>query len=144
MCLHIHSDASYLTASKGRSRYGGHFFLGNTPDKHHPQLHNGAILAAVGILKNVMASAAESEIGGIYEITKLGVPIRVTLDEMGHPQPEKGTPVETDNTTAEGILNETVQQKRSRAMDMRFYWVQDRIRQNQYHLIWAPGKTKVW
>ena len=38
-------------------------------------------------------------------------------------------------------MNETVKQKRSKAMDMRYYWVQDRIRQKQLHIYWAPGKT---
>ena len=29
MCLHVHSDASYLSAPKARSRAGAHFFLRN-------------------------------------------------------------------------------------------------------------------
>ena len=28
MILNVHSDASYLSAGRGRSRAGGHFFLG--------------------------------------------------------------------------------------------------------------------
>jgi len=31
MVLNVHSDASYLTAPKSRSREGGHFFLGSIP-----------------------------------------------------------------------------------------------------------------
>ena len=56
---------------------------------------------------------------------------------MGHKQPP--TPLMTDNSTAEGIMNETVRQKCSKAIDMRFYWLQDRIRPGQFKLYWRPG-----
>ena len=46
-----------------------------------------------------------------------------TLEELGHPQPP--TPIKTDNTTANGIINGTVKQQRSKAIDMRFYWLKD-------------------
>jgi hypothetical protein len=82
-----------------------------------------------------MSSAAESEIGGIFVNCKEGTVIRTTLDEMDHPQP--ATPVAVDNTTAVGIANDTVKQSRSRAIDMRFYWVRDRINQGQFHVYWV-------
>jgi hypothetical protein len=34
--------------------------------------------------------------------------------------------MQVDNSTANGILNGTVKQQRSRAMDIRFYWMKDR------------------
>jgi hypothetical protein len=37
--------------------------------------------------------------------------------------------METDNTTATGYNNGTIQQKRTKAMDMRFYWIKDRVKQ---------------
>jgi hypothetical protein len=141
MILHIHTDASYLTATKGRSRMGGHFFLANLPHGNQPVMHNGAILATAGIIQNVMASAAESEMGSLFDNSKEGTVARTTLTELRHPQPP--TPVQVDNTTAVGIANETVKQKRSRAMDMRFYWVQDRVRQKQLNVYWAPGATNM-
>jgi hypothetical protein len=49
MALHIHSDASYLSAPKARSRVGGHFYLGNKTQSQHPNMHNGAILSIAGI-----------------------------------------------------------------------------------------------
>ena len=36
-------------------------------------------------------------------------------------------------------MNKTVKQKQSKAMDMRFYWLQDRTQQNQFKIYWAPG-----
>ena len=127
MCLHTHSDASYLSVPKGRSRAGGHFFLSDNPEKgiHPSKCHiNGPIHVISKILKFVMGSAAEAEIGASYMNAQESLPIRVCLEEMGHPQPP--TPIQVDNTTAVGFANKTIKQKRSKAIDMRFYWIQDR------------------
>jgi hypothetical protein len=44
--------------------------------------------------------------------------------------------MKTDNTTAEGLANDTVKQKCSKAIDtMQFYWICDRVRQGQYHVL---------
>ena len=50
------------------------------------------------------------------------------------------TVIVTDNNTAVGIANDTIKQKQSKAMDMRFYWIRDRTRQGQFHIIWKSGK----
>jgi hypothetical protein len=60
---------------------------------------------------------------------------------MGHKQ--DATEIKTDNTTADGIINNTVQQKRSKVMDMRFYWVKDRVEQDQFNVGSAPGDTNM-
>ena len=141
MILHVHSDASYLSEPKARSRAGGHFFLANTPSKGQHVLNNGAIHNIATIIRNVMASAAEAELAALFTAAKEATVIRTTLDELGYPQPP--TPIQVDNSTADGIANETVKQQRSKAIDMRFYWVRDRIAQNQFHVYWAPGKTNL-
>jgi hypothetical protein len=33
----------------------------------------------------------------------------------------------------------TITEKHTRAMDMRFYWVKDRVKQGQCHVYWHPG-----
>jgi hypothetical protein len=104
MILHIHSDASYLSVSHARSRLRGLFFLGNKyPD--HDKL-NGSILNVASIIKNVVASAAESEVGACFHNAQSGAPLRVTLTELGHTKPP--TPFCADNSTAFGILNKTI------------------------------------
>jgi hypothetical protein len=50
-----------------------------------------------------------------------------------------GSLTETDNTTATGYSNGTIKQKRTKAMDMRFYWIKDRVKQGQFHAYWGPG-----
>jgi hypothetical protein len=72
-----------------------------------------------------MSSAAEAEIGAVLLNAKEGAVLRTTLEELGHKHPP--TPMEMDNTTATGYINETIKQKRTKAMDMRFYWIKDRV-----------------
>jgi hypothetical protein len=60
------------------------------------------------------------------------------LKEMGYPQP--ATPVITDNSMVAGIANATVKQRRSKAMDMRYFWVSDCTHQNQFQIVWRKGK----
>jgi hypothetical protein len=129
--LHIDSDASYLSVSNARSRLAGLFFCG---DKS-PQQDNlyGSIININSIIKNVVASAAESEVGACFQNAQSGAPLRVTLTELGHTQPP--TPLRTDNFTAFGILNKRIKQKRSKAMDMRYHWLTDRSAKNNLTFI---------
>ena len=146
MCLWIHSDGSYLSEPKARSRWAGYFFLSDKPvdptkapqPGDPPPMLNGPILFPTHALKEVTASAAETELAGIFHNAREGEPIRTTLEELGFPQGP--TPLQTDNTTAFGIANDTVKQRKSKAMDMRYYWVRDRIKQGHYHVYWDDGK----
>ena len=63
MVLVVHSDAGYLSEPQARSRVGGHFFLSS--NVQYPS-NNGAILNVAQIIKAVMSSAAEAELGGLY------------------------------------------------------------------------------
>jgi hypothetical protein len=107
----------------------------------HADRLNGSILNAASVIKNVVASAAESEFGACFHNAQSGAPLRVTLTELGHTQP--ATPLSTDNSTAFGILNEKIKQKRSKAMDMRYHWLTDRVHQKQFHVYWRPGKDNL-
>eukprot|EP00957_Ditylum_brightwellii_P030880 2339864-Ditylum_brightwellii.AAC.1 len=60
---------------------------------------------------------------------------------MGHLQPP--TIVITDNSTADGIVNGCANQHRTWAMDMRFYWRRERIKQGHYLVMWQPGDTNL-
>ena len=140
MVLHIHADASYLSSPNAKSCAGGYFFLSTHPAKlqpNQPAPVNGALHVLCSLIGPVVASAAEAEVGAAFMCGQEGCPIRQTLIELGHPQP--ATPIQTDNECAQGILSDTVKQRRSKAIDMRFYWLQDRIQQNQYTIFWAPG-----
>ena len=138
MVLAIHSDAGYLNEEDARSRAGGHHFL--SEDVPSPP-NNGAIHNEASIIKAVMSSAAEAEMGALYTNARKGVEERNILEEMGHKQPP--TPIQTDNSTAEGIINSRVQPKRTKAMDMRFHWLRDRgVNQQQFRFYWRPGSLQ--
>jgi hypothetical protein len=139
MILHIHSGASYLSVSNARSCLGGLFFLGNKSPEQ--ETLNGSILNIAAVIKNVVASAAESEVGACFHNAQSGTPLRVTLTELGHTQPL--TPLRTDNSTAFGILNETIKHKRSKAMDMRYHWLTNRVRQKQFDVYWRPARENL-
>jgi hypothetical protein len=139
MVLHIHSDASYLSISNARSRLGGLFFLGNKSPEQDAL--NGSILNVAAVIKNVVASAAESEVGAYFHNAQSGAPLRVTLTNLGHTQPP--TPLRTDKSTAYGIVNKTIRQKRSKAMDMRYHLPTDRVRQKQFGVYWRPGRERL-
>jgi hypothetical protein len=121
---------------KPKAEQGGFFYMviSTNTDK---KLTNGEISIISKALKHVMSSAAEAEIGAVFINAKEGAVLRTTLEELGHPQPP--TPMYTDNTTATGYSNGTMKQKRTKAMDMRFYWIKDRVKQGQLNVYWGPG-----
>jgi hypothetical protein len=143
MVLAVISDAAYLVLPKARSRAAGHFFLTTLPSATSSPPNpkpNGAIQVLCKTLRGVKASAAEAETAGLFLNAQEAIPLITALEEMGHKQPPSGTPLETDNSTAHGILQAKVRMKRSKAFDMRYYWLKDRIAQKQFNLYWAPGK----
>jgi hypothetical protein len=66
MILNVHSDSSYLSAPKARSRASSYFFLGSIPQDGNPIKLNGAIHITCTILKLVAASAAEAKLGALF------------------------------------------------------------------------------
>eukprot|EP00957_Ditylum_brightwellii_P143847 10960626-Ditylum_brightwellii.AAC.1 len=58
---------------------------------------------------------------------------------MGHPQPP--TPIQVDKAVAHGIVNNNIRQRKSKVIDMRFYWVRDRVKQKQFIVYWEPGSN---
>jgi hypothetical protein len=89
------------------------------------------------IVRVVASSAAEAEIAALFFNGQDGCMLRATLTELGHPQPV--TTIQTDNQCANGIANDTVKQKQSKAIDMRFYWIRDRVRQGQFNVHWRKS-----
>jgi hypothetical protein len=138
MILSIHSDAGYCNKKKARSQAGGHFYLSNNDPT---PLNNRAILTVATIMKNVMSSAAEAELGALYLNAKETVYLRQILHKIGHYQPP--TPIQTDNTTAEAVVNKIIQPKRTKAMDMRFHWLRNQEEHSQFRIFWRPGGTNL-
>jgi hypothetical protein len=141
MILNVHSDASYLSEAKAHSRACGHFFMGWPPKDGNPIRLNGAFFTLCTILQFVVASAVEAELGALFLNCKEGIIFRLTLEELGHPQPR--TPVHCDNATTVGIANNTVKRQRSRSMEMRYFWVGDKEAQDIYQIKWHRGQENL-
>jgi len=140
MTLVVHSDASYLSAPGARSRAGGYFFLDNNTQNAQHAI-NAPVHVKCCIMKNVLSSATEAEIGAIFLNCQQAEIIRTTLLELGHPQPT--THIITDNATANNIINGHAKQKRTKAMDMRYNWILDRQVQSHFQVLWRPGKDNL-
>jgi hypothetical protein len=111
MIMNIHLDASYLSETGAGSRACRHFFMGWMPKNGEPIKINGAFYLNATIMKFVVASAAEAELGALFHNCQDGIIFRKTLADMGHPQPK--TPVHCNNATAVEIANNTIKRQRS-------------------------------
>lgn len=140
MQLHVHTDASYLSEPLSRSRAAGFSTCGpivfNGIDKPHSV--NGPIRVTSAIIPSVVGSAMEAEYAGMYTNAQDATVDRQSLLDLGHPQTP--TDMRYDNTTAGSLANRTAKVKRSKAIDMRYHWIQDRVQQGHFKLGWAPGK----
>ncbi len=104
MILKICSDAAYLVLPKAKSRLAVHCHLGW---RNNPTQVNGDVAVLCQTLKNLVGSATEAKIGGVYTSGRHRTPMIATLEEMGHKQPS----TKTDNSSAHGILTSKRQQK---------------------------------
>jgi hypothetical protein len=135
MCLHVKSDASYLSEARAGSIAGGFAFLGN---KDRPNEINGIIDCTCTRIDVVVSSAAEAELAAVYLNAKMAVQLRNTLADLGYPQ--DATLIVCDNQCAVGIANDSITQNRMKAMDMRWNWVRDRVNQGQFKVEWRKGE----
>ena len=102
---------------------------------------NGNIVVSCGILKIVVTSAAEAELGALFLNLKEGKLLRLTLIELGHTQPP--TSVHCDNSTAIGIANDSVKKQCSRSMEMELVWVSDQVKNGSFDVQWHPGQENL-
>ena len=67
--------------------------------------------------------------------------IRLTLEELGHPQPP--TPMHCNNATAAGVANNTVKRQQSRRMEMRYFYICDLVKHGIVNVKWHPGQENL-
>ncbi len=140
MRLIVYSDASYLCETQARSRAGGVHFLGSSATD--AELHfNGPIDCISTIIKAVVASAAEAEYAAVFINATAAAGLRTTLKDLGYPQ--SITPIFTDNACAVGLANNTIKLRRSKAMDMRFHWIRDQVKQGHYSVHYKRGDENI-
>jgi hypothetical protein len=139
MQLHVHSDESYLSEPLSRSRASGFSTCGpilyNGIDK--PSSVNGPIRVTSTIIPTVVGSAMEASYAALYLNAQDATVDRQTLRDLGHPQ--YSTLITYDNSTAGSLANRTAKVKRSKAVSMRYHWIQERVENGDFKLRWAPG-----
>ena len=144
MVLCAHSDAGFHNESKGRSRAGAHIFL--SENESMPRW-NGHVLTLTKIIKFFMSSASEAELGAMFITAQEMVAMRQTLQETKWPQTKY--PLKTDNSTAAGVVNNTIVPKKLKTTDRRLHWIRCREAQGQFryyrtsgNLNWGDYTTK--
>ena len=138
MILGVESNAAHSVASEARSRAGSCHCL-STKDG---TLFNEPVLILAKVIKNVMASAAKSEIGALHMNGQEAAGVQNALTAMGCPQPAP-TPMKTDDSAANDIINNAMKQERSKALHMHFCQIQDVVKQGQFHIFWDTGESNL-
>ena len=93
-------------------------------------MNNDSLHTKFQVLRHIVASAAESELGLLFHYGKTTIPLSTTLKELRHQQTQ--THIE--------VVNSTMKQK-YKSMEMRFYWVKYQTRQGHFFIYWGPGTT---
>jgi hypothetical protein len=106
MALARHSNTSYLSKSNAQSRARGHFFMSSNVELPP---NNGVVSTILQIIKAVMSSVVEAKVGALFINCCKAMPARHVLEFLEHPQPP--TPMQMDNTTALGVMNQNVMKK---------------------------------
>ena len=134
MVLCTHPDAGFHNESKGRSRAGAHIFLSENDAMTQ---WNGPVLTLAKIIKFVMSSASEAELGAMFITAQETVATRQTFQETKWPQPK--SPLQTDKSAAAGVVNNNIVPRKLKTMDRRLHWLRCREPQGQFRYYWASG-----
>ena len=137
MKLCVQSDASYLNESNARSRAGGILYFGINKDGSI----NGAIDHISCIIKTVCSSVAEAEYAALFLAGREALNARNILLDLGYPQ--DATEFICDNDCAVGIATDRLKQKQSKAIDMRYHWIRDQVRQGKFTIRWEAGANNL-
>ena len=84
-----------------------------------------------------MASAAETETGGVFGNAQDAIVVRIALLALGHKQP--AMPIKTDNSTCNSFVHSNIRQRRSKTWDMRWNWLRHQATQEILRIYWDKG-----
>ena len=85
----------------------------------------------------MIPSATEAKLGSLYITAKKLIPIYQTHIERGWPQLPRS--VQTDNTTAVGVVNKILVSNKLKSMDLRYHWLCCQAAQEQIRFYWDKG-----
>ena len=99
--------------------------------------HNGPILTLADITNFGMSSTTEDKLADIFITANKMVPLYQSLIEIHWPQPL--SLLQTGNSAAAGVTNNTIVSHQTKSMDMWCYWLRCHSAQDQFHFYQAPG-----
>eukprot|EP00957_Ditylum_brightwellii_P050080 3795954-Ditylum_brightwellii.AAC.1 len=82
------------------------------------------VLTLSTFIQYVEALVSEAEIAALFYMSRETIPLRVTMEELEHPQPP--TTITRDNNTAHGLTTSKMAVKQSKVVDMQFHWLKHR------------------
>ena len=132
--LTIHSDASYNSEPKARSRTVGVFILG-------PANFCGLDAPPPNTLINAPVTVLSKRIPTVYASFRslnahtVGEGLRRTLGNLGHSQ-SPPTSVIYDNEVSGKIAICQCKVRRSQPIVIRYHWIRDRIATGHFQLLW--------
>ena len=118
-CVHILTQ-DFKTKVKATAEQVLTFFFEN----YVMPLWNGPVLTISQIIKYFMSSASEAELGALFIAAQEMVAMRNTQEEMKWPHPE--SPIQTDNSAAAGVLNNTIVPRKFNTMERHLHWIRCR------------------
>ena len=119
----MHSDGSYLSVIKARSRAAGQFHFGDNKNGNPNQVESnqGSTHQECSVIKPIVAPVAECETATLFVNCQTELIIRTPALEIGYQQPAR--PIQFDNITTCSYVYNRLQQKRSKLFDMKLYWL---------------------
>ena len=127
MVLCEQPNAGFHYEIKKRSRARAHIFL--SENDAMPQW-NGSVLTLSQIIKFVMSSASEAELGALFVTAQEMVVTRNTLEEMKWTQPKP--PIQTDNSAPAGVVNSTIVPRKLKRTNRHLNWIRCREAQGKF------------
>ena len=91
---------------------------------------NESVLTLAKIIKFVMSSASKAELGALFITAQEMVETIQTLEEMKWPQPKY--PIQTDNSAAADVVNNTIVPRKLKTMDRLLHWLRCREAQGKF------------
>ena len=119
--LWLHGDTTSVLSEKARSQIDGYLFLYDNPETpiQLKPSHNIAVHIECQLLKHVIDRASEAKCSAIFHNAQLAVPIKITLEDVGHKK--LTTPLIHDTSTASGFSNKEIKRKHPKIWDMRYH-----------------------
>ena len=133
MIIKCHSDASYGSEPGFRSRSGGLYYFGNKND----DMINAPFQVLAAVQKTISASVMEAEYIALFENGQNVIAACNTLLTMGYPQ--QTVTIFTDNACAVHMANDELKPRRTKALDMRYHWTRQQVRDGKLIIRWIQG-----